>query len=70
MRNPKSSFVPKNDKLWKPFAKLLRTIGVSKRTAQLVLRKAVRSALSEANPVLPVRVANKEARRVALRFAA
>ena len=70
MRNPKSRFVPKNDKLWKPFAKLLRTIGLSKRTAQLVLRKAVHRALNEANPVLPVNLANKEARRVALKFAA
>jgi hypothetical protein len=71
MRNPtKSSFVPKNDRLWKPFAKLLRTIGLSKPTAQLVLRKAVRSALSEANPALPVNLANAEARRVALKFAA
>ena len=71
MRNPtKSSFVPKNDRLWNPFRKLLRTIGLSKRTSQLALRKAVRQALHEASPALPVNLANKEARRVALKLAA
>jgi hypothetical protein len=71
MRNTaKTSFVPKDDKEWKPFGKLLRTIGLSKRTSQLVLRKAVRRALHEANPALKVTLAAKEAQRVALKFAA
>jgi len=71
MRKPaKSSFVPKDDKAWKPFARQLRTIGVSKRTAQLVLRTAVLRALRDANPALRVSLANHEARRVALKFAA
>jgi hypothetical protein len=71
MKNPaKSSFVPKDDKAWKPLSKQLHAIGVSKRTALLVLRTAVRRALREANPLLRVNLADKEARRVALKLAA
>jgi hypothetical protein len=68
--NWKASFVPKDDKAWKPLAKQLRAIGISKRTTQLVFRTAVRRALLEANPVLRVSLVNKEARRVAMKFAA
>lgn len=72
MKTPawKATFVPKDDKAWKPLAKQLHHIGVSKRTAQLVLRTAVRRALREANPALRGSLAVKEARRVALKFAA
>jgi hypothetical protein len=66
----KSNFIPKNDRLWKPLAQQLRAIGVSKRTAQSVLRTAVRRALHEANPALNVSLAAKEAQRVAMKFAA
>jgi hypothetical protein len=68
--NWKTAFVPKDDKLWKPLAKQLWEIGVSKRTAQLVLRTAVRRVLLSANPTLRINLVDKEARRVALKFAA
>ena len=68
--NWKTAFVPKDDKLWKPLAKQLRAIGVPKRTAQLVLRTALHRVLLSANPALRISLVDKEARRVALKFAA